>query len=40
MKVNVTSTKGLESKINVIVTKKEIQEKIDTRLDEVKELSI
>ncbi len=37
MKVNVTSTKGLESKINVIVTKKEIQEKIDAKLDEVKD---
>ncbi len=36
MKVNVTSSKGLESKLNVIVTKKEIQEKINSRLDEVK----
>ena len=36
MKVNVTSTKGLESKISVIITKKEIQEKIDAKLDEVK----
>ena len=37
MKVNVTSSKGLESKLSVIVTKKEIQEKIDTKLDEVKD---
>jgi len=36
MKVNVTSTKGLESNLTVVVTKKEIQEKIDARLDEVK----
>ena len=36
MKVNVTSSKGLESKLSVIVTKKEIQEKIDKKLDEVK----
>ena len=37
MKVNVTSSKGLESKLSVIVTKKEIQEKIDKKLDEVKD---
>ena len=37
MKVNVTSSKGLESKLSVIVTKKEIQEKIDNKLDEVKD---
>ena len=37
MKVNVTSSKGLESNLTVIVTKKEIQEKIDARLDEVKD---
>ena len=37
MKVNVTSSKGLESKLSVIVTKKEIQEKIDEKLDEVKD---
>jgi len=37
MKVNVTSSKGLESKLSVIVTKKEIQEKIDSKLDEVKD---
>ena len=37
MKVNVTSSKGLESSLTVIVTKKEIQEKIDARLDEVKD---
>ena len=37
MKVNVTSTKGLESNLTVVVTKKEIQEKIDARLDEVKD---
>ena len=36
MKVNVTSSKGLESNLTVTVTKKEIQEKIDARLDEVK----
>jgi len=37
MKVNVTSSKGLESKLSVIVTKKEIQQKIDSKLDEVKD---
>jgi trigger factor len=37
MKVNVTSSKGLESNLNVVVTKKEIQEKINDRLDEVKD---
>ena len=37
MKVNVTSSKGLESKLSVIVTKKEIQEKIDKKLDEAKD---
>ena len=37
MKVNVTSSKGLESKLSVIVTKKEIQEKIDKKIDEVKD---
>ena len=37
MKVNVTSSKGLESKLSVIITKKEIQEKIDSKLDEVKD---
>ena len=37
MKVNLTSSKGLESKLSVIVTKKEIQEKIDKKLDEVKD---
>ena len=37
MKVNITSSKGLESKLSVIVTKKEIQEKIDKKLDEVKD---
>jgi trigger factor len=37
MKVNVTSSKGLESKLSVIVTKKEIQEKIYKKLDEVKD---
>jgi trigger factor len=36
MKVNVTSSKGLESNLTVVVTKKEIQDKIDLRLDEVK----
>ena len=36
MKVNVTSSKGLESKLSVTITKKEIQKQIDTRLDEVK----
>ena len=36
MKVNVTSSKGLESSLTVVVTKKEIQDKIDLRLDEVK----
>ena len=36
MKVNVTSSKGLESKLSVTVTKKEIQNKIDVKLDEVK----
>tara|TARA_B100001287_G_scaffold115258_1_gene96927 strand:+ start:397 stop:1794 length:1398 start_codon:yes stop_codon:yes gene_type:complete len=36
MKVNVTSSKGLESKLSVTVTKKEIQNQIDSRLDEVK----
>tara|TARA_B100000963_G_scaffold352003_1_gene364521 strand:- start:5185 stop:6582 length:1398 start_codon:yes stop_codon:yes gene_type:complete len=36
MKVNITSTKGLESKLNVIVTKKEIQNQINSKLDEVK----
>ena len=37
MKVSITSSKGLESKLSVIVTKKEIQNKIDTKLDEVKD---
>jgi len=37
MKVNVTSSKGLESKLSVIITKKEIQQKIDSKLDEVKD---
>jgi len=37
MKVNVTSSKGLESNLNVVVTKKEIQEKINVKLDEVKD---
>ena len=36
MKVNLTASKGLESKLTVVVTKKEIQEKIDNKLDEVK----
>ena len=36
MKVNLTSSKGLESKLSVTITKKEIQKKIDTRLDELK----
>ena len=36
MKVNVTSSKWLESKLSVTVTKKEIQNKIDVKLDEVK----
>ena len=36
MKVNVTSSKGLESKLSVTITKKEIQKQIDTKLDEVK----
>ena len=36
MKVNVTSSKGLETYLNVVVTKKEIQEKINDRLDEIK----
>ena len=36
MKVNVTSNKGLESKLKVLVTKKEIQNQIDSKLDEVK----
>ncbi len=36
MKVNLTSSKGLESKLSVTVTKKEIQKQIDTRLDELK----
>ena len=36
MKVNVTSSRGLESKLSVTITKKEIQKQIDTRLDEVK----
>jgi len=36
MKVNVTSSKGLESKLSVIITKQEIQKQIDTKLDEVK----
>ena len=35
MKVNLTSSKGLESKL-MSVTKKEIQKQIDTRLDELK----
>jgi len=37
MKVNVTSSKGLESKLSVKKKKKEIQEKIDKKLDEVKD---
>jgi trigger factor len=36
MKVNVTSSKGLESNLSVVVSKKEIQDKIDLRLEEVK----
>ena len=36
MKVNVTSSKGLESNLNVVVSKKEIQDKIELRLEEVK----
>ena len=36
MKVNLTSSRGLESKLSVTITKKEIQKQIDTRLDEVK----
>tara|TARA_B100000963_G_scaffold360914_1_gene393854 strand:- start:2959 stop:4356 length:1398 start_codon:yes stop_codon:yes gene_type:complete len=36
MKVNVTSSKGLESKLSVTITKKEIQKQIDTKLDEIK----
>ena len=36
MKVNLTSSKGLESKLSVTITKKEIQKQIDTKLDEVK----
>ena len=37
MKVNVTSSKGLESKLSVTITKKEIQKQIDTKLDEIKD---
>ena len=36
MKVNVTSSKGLESKLSVTITKKEIQKQVDAKLDEVK----
>ena len=36
MKVNVTSSKGLESNLSVVVSKKEIQDKIELRLEEVK----
>ena len=31
-----TSSKGLESKLSVTITKKEIQKQIDTKLDEIK----
>ena len=37
MKVNLTSTKGLVSKLNVIVAKKEIQKNIENKIDEVKD---
>jgi trigger factor len=36
MKVNITSSKGLESNLSVVVSKKEIQDKIELRLEEVK----
>ncbi len=36
MKVNITSSKGLESNLTVLVTKKEIEQRIDERLNEVK----
>jgi len=36
MKINMTSSKGLESKLSVTITKKEIQKQIDTKLDEIK----
>ena len=37
MKVNLKSSKGLESVLSVVVTKKEIQDKINIKLDEVKD---
>ena len=36
MKVNVISAKGLETNLNVIIDKKDLEKKIDQRLDEVK----
>ena len=36
MKVNVISAKGLETNLNVVIDKKDLEKKIDQRLDEVK----
>ena len=36
MKVSVISSKGLETNLNVVVDKGEIEKKIDNKLDEVK----
>ena len=36
MKVNVISSKGLETNLNVVIDKKDLEKKIDQRLDEVK----
>ena len=39
MKVNVISAKGLETNLNVVIDKKDLEKKIDQRLDEVKKNS-
>ena len=36
MKVNIISAKGLETNLNVVIDKKDLEKKIDQRLDEVK----